>query len=63
VVGRLDLIFESADLTSDRDWKRLTYFAEQASPAFDTLALFATWAATELLAALNSLRIRPRDLL
>jgi hypothetical protein len=47
VVGRLDLIFESADLTGDPGWKLLIYSAEPASPAVDALALLATWAATE----------------
>ena len=47
VVGRLDLIFESADLTTDPGWKLLIYSAEPATPAVDALALLATWAATE----------------
>jgi hypothetical protein len=47
VVGRLDLVFESADLTTDSGWKLLIYAAEPASPAVDALALLASWAAIE----------------
>jgi MmyB-like transcription regulator ligand binding domain/Helix-turn-helix domain len=47
VVGRLDLIFESADLARDPGWKLLIYSAEPATPAVDALALLASWAATE----------------
>jgi transcriptional regulator with XRE-family HTH domain len=47
VVGTLDLLFESADLTSDPGWKLLIYTAEPATPTADALALLASWAATE----------------
>ena len=46
VVGRLDLLFESADLAADPGWKLLIYTAEPASAAADALALLASWAAT-----------------
>jgi transcriptional regulator with XRE-family HTH domain len=46
VVGRLDLLFESADLAADPGWKLLIYTAEPASPAADALVLLASWAAT-----------------
>lgn len=46
VVGRLDLQFESADLTAEPGWKLLIYTAEPASPTADALALLASWAAT-----------------
>lgn len=46
VVGRLDLLFESADLVTDPGWKLLMYVAEPASPSADALALLASWAAT-----------------
>ena len=46
VVGRLDLLFESADLTAEPGWKLLIYTAEPASPTADALALLASWAAT-----------------
>lgn len=47
VVGRLDLLFESAELTTDPGWKLLIYTAEPASPSADALALLASWAATD----------------
>jgi len=47
LVGRLDLLFESADLATDPGWKLLIYTAEPATPAADALALLASWAATE----------------
>jgi transcriptional regulator with XRE-family HTH domain len=46
VVGRLDLLFESADLAADPEWKLLIYTAEPASPTADALTLLASWAAT-----------------
>jgi transcriptional regulator with XRE-family HTH domain len=46
VVGRLDLLFESADLAADPGWKLLIYTAEPASPSADALALLASWATT-----------------
>ena len=46
VVGRLDLLFESADLAADPGWKLLIYTAEPSSAAADALALLATWAVT-----------------
>jgi transcriptional regulator with XRE-family HTH domain len=46
VVGRLDLLFESADLPADPGWKLLIYTADPASPTADGLALLASWAAT-----------------
>jgi hypothetical protein len=49
VVGRLDLAFESADLTTDPGWKLLIYAAEPGTPTADALALLASWAAAEAL--------------
>jgi MmyB-like transcription regulator ligand binding domain len=46
VVGRLDLLFESADLAADPGWNLLIYTAGPASAAGDALALLASWAAT-----------------
>jgi hypothetical protein len=46
VVGRLDLLFESADLPADPGWKLLIYTADPASPTADGLALLASWTAT-----------------
>ena len=46
VVGRLDLLYESADLPADPGWKLLIYTAEPATPTADALALLATWTAT-----------------
>src|SRR4051812_19774115 len=46
VVGRLDLLFESADLAADPGWKLLISPAEPASAAADALTLLASWAAT-----------------
>jgi transcriptional regulator with XRE-family HTH domain len=51
VVGRLDLLFESADLPADPGWKLLIYTAEPGSPTADALALLASWAATQEQAA------------
>jgi hypothetical protein len=47
VVGKLDLLFESADLVADPGWKLLIYTAERATAAADALGLLASWAATE----------------
>lgn len=47
VVGRLDLLFESADLAADPGWKLLIYTAEPATATADALALLASWTATE----------------
>jgi hypothetical protein len=46
IVGRLDMAFESAELTTDPGWKLLIYAAEPASPSADALVLLASWAAT-----------------
>jgi transcriptional regulator with XRE-family HTH domain len=46
VVGRLDLLFESADLAADPGWKLLIYTAAPGSAAADALTLLASWAAT-----------------
>ncbi len=46
IVGRLDLVFESADLATDPGWKLLIYAAEPASPSADALVLLASWAAS-----------------
>jgi hypothetical protein len=47
VVGRLDLLFESADLPGDPGWKLLIYTAEPGTSTADALALLASWAATQ----------------
>jgi transcriptional regulator with XRE-family HTH domain len=47
VVGRLDLLFESADLPADPGWKLLIYTAVPGSAAADALTLLASWAATD----------------
>ncbi|MET1005880.1 MAG: helix-turn-helix transcriptional regulator [Propionibacteriaceae bacterium] len=47
VVGRLDLLFESAELTTDPGWKLLIYSAEPGSPAADALTLLASWASLQ----------------
>ncbi len=47
VVGRLDLLFESADLPNDPGWKLLIYTAEPATRTAEALALLASWATTE----------------
>ena len=46
IVGRLDLAFESSELTTDPGWKLLIYAAEPASASADALVLLASWAAT-----------------
>ena len=46
VVGRLDLLFESADLAADPGWKLLIYTAVPGSAAADALTLLASWATT-----------------
>lgn len=47
VVGRLDLIVESVDRTTDPGWELSIYAAEPACPAVDAPALLASWTATE----------------
>jgi transcriptional regulator with XRE-family HTH domain len=46
VVGRLDLAFESLDLSADTGLTVLAYSAEPGSPADDGLKMLASWAAT-----------------
>jgi len=47
IVGRLDLTFQSMDLSSDRGLTMLVFSAEPASASFDGLQLLANWVSTD----------------
>jgi MmyB-like transcription regulator ligand binding domain len=50
-VGRLDLTWDSMDLVAAPGLVLTAYTAEPATASADSLALLATWAATEAIAA------------
>jgi hypothetical protein len=55
VVGRLDLNFESMDLPTEPGLQLNVYTATEGGPTADKLAMLASWASQETLAAERNL--------